>query len=81
MGTGQVWVFDPETQKVWVSTADGVTEWAGGVLRVPGMRIELDPGWRLRGWLLGDRGRTGCAWRQAHLRMHAFGEDETFGWE
>lgn len=43
MGVGQVWLFDPETQKVWVSTADGVTEWIGGLLRVPGTRIELDP--------------------------------------
>lgn len=43
MGVGQVWVFDPETQKVWVSAADGVQEWGGGALSVPGTRIELDP--------------------------------------
>jgi len=43
MGVGQVWVFDPETRKVWISTADGQQEWAGGVLRVPGTRIEFDP--------------------------------------
>jgi Uma2 family endonuclease len=43
MGVEQVWVFDPETQRVWVSTADGVREWGGGVLRVPGTGIELDP--------------------------------------
>jgi len=43
MGVGQVWVLDPETQKVWVSTSDGVTEWGGGILRVPETMIELDP--------------------------------------
>lgn len=43
MGVGHVWVFDPETRRVWVSTADGVTEWGGGVMAVPGTRIELDP--------------------------------------
>jgi Uma2 family endonuclease len=43
MGVAQVWVFDPEKQKVWVSTADGVTEWADAVLKVPGTLIELDP--------------------------------------
>jgi len=43
MGVAQAWVFDPETQKVWVSTADGVQEWGGGVLKVPGTKIELDP--------------------------------------
>ena len=43
MGVGQVWVFDPETQKVWVSTAAGVREWGGGLLKVAGTMIELDP--------------------------------------
>jgi Uma2 family endonuclease len=43
MGVAQVWVFDPEMQKVWISTADGVQEWDGGVLAVPGTKIELDP--------------------------------------
>ena len=43
MGVGTVWVFDPETQGVWVSTMDGVTEWGGGVLRVPGTQVALDP--------------------------------------
>ena len=43
MGVGQVWLFDPETQRVWVSAAGGVTEWSGGLLSVPGTRIELDP--------------------------------------
>jgi Uma2 family endonuclease len=43
MGVGHAWVFDPETRRVWVSTADGVTEWGGGVLNVPGTLIELDP--------------------------------------
>lgn len=43
MGVTQVWVFDPETQRVWVSTAESVTEWSGGLLTVPGTRIELDP--------------------------------------
>jgi Uma2 family endonuclease len=43
MGVGQAWVFDPETQKVWVSTAEGVTEWGGGLLKVAGTGIELDP--------------------------------------
>lgn len=43
MAVGQVWVFDPETQGVWVSTAEAVSEWCGGLLRVPGTRIELDP--------------------------------------
>lgn len=43
MGVGQVWVFDPETHRVWVSTANEVAEWSGGLLRVPGTRIELDP--------------------------------------
>jgi Uma2 family endonuclease len=43
MGVGQVWVFDSETQKAWVSTPNGLTEWAGGMLTLPGTRIELDP--------------------------------------
>ena len=43
MGVEQVWVFDPETGRVWVSTADGVTEWGGGLLTVPVTRIEVDP--------------------------------------
>jgi Uma2 family endonuclease len=43
MGVGQVWVFDPETRRVWLSTADAVAEWGGGVLTVPGTKIELDP--------------------------------------
>jgi Uma2 family endonuclease len=43
MGVEQVWVFDPETQKVWISVADGVQEWSGGVLSVPRTKIELDP--------------------------------------
>lgn len=43
MGVGQVWVFDPETQRVWVSSAEGVEEWGGGLLRVAGTRVELDP--------------------------------------
>ncbi len=43
MGVGQVWIFDPEAEKVWVSTPDGVMEWSGGVLTVPGTKIELDP--------------------------------------
>lgn len=43
MGVGQVWVFDPETQSVWVSRTEAVTEWGGGLLKVPGTRIELDP--------------------------------------
>ena len=43
MGVKAVWVFDPETQKAWVSTGDGVQEWSGGLLKVPGTLIELDP--------------------------------------
>ncbi len=43
MGVGQVWVFDPKARKVWVSTAQGLQEWAGGLLKVPGTLIELDP--------------------------------------
>jgi len=43
MGVEQVWVFDPETLKAWVSTRDGVQEWSGGLLKVPGTLIELDP--------------------------------------
>lgn len=43
MGVGSVWVFDPATRKVWVSSAVEVHEWEGGVLAVPGTRIELDP--------------------------------------
>ena len=44
MGVGQVWVFDPEAQKVWVSTGESVAEWSGGLLRVAETQIELDPG-------------------------------------
>jgi Uma2 family endonuclease len=43
MGVGHAWVFDPETQQVWVSTVDAVSEWGGEILRVPGTMIELDP--------------------------------------
>ncbi len=40
MGVGQVWVFEPKTQGVWVSMAE---EWGGGLLRVAGTGIELYP--------------------------------------
>ena len=44
MGVRLVWIFDPETEKVWISTgADVAAEWTGGVLKVPGTKIELDP--------------------------------------
>lgn len=43
MGVQRVWVLDPETGKVWVSTPDGVAEHAGGVLTVPGAMIAFDP--------------------------------------
>ncbi len=43
MGVRDVWVFDPETRQVWISTADGILEWSGGILRVAGTMIELDP--------------------------------------
>ncbi len=43
MGVGQVWIFDPEAEKVWISTQDGVAEWNGGALTVPETKIELDP--------------------------------------
>ena len=43
MGVGQVWIFDPKLRKVWVSRANGVEEWAGGLLKVPETLIELDP--------------------------------------
>jgi Uma2 family endonuclease len=43
MGVRLVWVFDPETQKVWISKREGVQEWSEGMLTVPGTRIELDP--------------------------------------
>ena len=35
MGVAQAWVFDPQTQKGWISTVGGVTEWSGGILQVP----------------------------------------------
>jgi Uma2 family endonuclease len=38
MGVAQVWVFDPETRKVWISAGERVEEWTGGMLKAPGMR-------------------------------------------
>jgi Uma2 family endonuclease len=43
MGVATIWVFDPETRKVWVSQAGRVIEWQGGVLEVAGTPIQLDP--------------------------------------
>ena len=43
MGVGHVWIFNPETEEVWISTRNGVERWSGGVLSVPGTWIELDP--------------------------------------
>ena len=44
MGVGQVWVFDPQAHQVWISTGESVRKWDGGVLKVEGTLIELDPG-------------------------------------
>jgi Uma2 family endonuclease len=43
MGVALVWIFDPESRQVWVSSANEVREWSGGTLTVPGTLIELDP--------------------------------------
>ena len=43
MGVGCVWISDPATRKAWASTVKETTEWRGGLLRVPGTAIVLDP--------------------------------------
>jgi Uma2 family endonuclease len=43
MGVPTIWVFNPETHKVWISEAGAVTEWSGGVLEVAGTSIRIDP--------------------------------------
>jgi Uma2 family endonuclease len=43
MGVGDVWIFDPQTGKVWVSTPGALAEHAGGELTVLGTAIAFDP--------------------------------------
>lgn len=43
MGVTRVWIFDPATGKVWVSSPNGVEEHLAGELSVPETRIVLDP--------------------------------------
>ncbi len=42
MGVSEAWILDARTRTAYVLTVDGMTEITDGVLRVPGVPVELD---------------------------------------